>query len=104
MSNLDYIKSCFPFDFERADSFCTELYNKLSDVTSELTKINKKYEYLKRGIIYNGFKALRNMMIVDVNSIKFYNGFDAIVINFKYFSLSSGITTAEKIINLELPY
>ena len=104
MSDLDYIKSCFPFDFERADSFCTELYNKLADVAGKLISIDKKYEYLKRGIIYNGFKALKNMMITDINNIKFYNNQDTIIIYFEYFSLSSGITTAEKIINLELAY
>lgn len=104
MSDLDYIKSCFPFDFERADSFCTELYNKLADATSKLISFNKNHEYLKREIIYNGFKTLKNMRTTKINSIHFYNNINTIIINFEYFSLSSGITTAEKIINLELAY
>lgn len=104
MNDLDYIKKCFIFDFNQANSFCMELYNQLEKATKELINIDKKYKYLKRGIVYNSFRALKNIMITNVNNIKFYENQEKIVVNFEYFSLNSGITTAKKIIDLELAY
>lgn len=104
MSDLDYIRSCFPFDFKKQDNFCNELYKNIEDATKKLIDTNKKYDYLKREILYNAFNVLRNKMVVNVNNIMFFENGQQIIIDFDVFSLNSGIIKEKKITNLELAY
>lgn len=104
MSDLDYIKSCFPFDFKKQDNFCNELYKNIEGTTKKLIDTNKKYSYLKRAILYNAFNVLKEKMIVSVNNIMFFENDEKIIIDFEKFSLSGGIIREKKTVNLELAY
>ena len=100
MTDLEYIKSLFLYDFKSLPTFTTELFNCIN----EKIELNEKENYLKRGILYNAFKYLKNFMIISVDKISFYKNHDYIIINYTVFSLNSGLTPQQKIIQLELPY
>lgn len=99
MTDLDYVKSCFPFG-----KFNKELYNAIEIETEKLIKKDKKFETFKRGILYNTYRILKDIMVTDILGINFYQNTDNIHIQYKCYSCNAGIITKEKIIRLELAY
>lgn len=104
MSDFDYIKNIYFKDFSKSEGFCTELYNKIADCTAKLISQVKQAEHNKRVILCSTFKELKNRMITDIKSIKFYNDFEHIIVEYSVYSCSAGEYASSKIVNLELPY